>query len=118
MKKLFIIGMLLLPSLALADEKFEYALKVMGTEYGTATLYFDGNKSYGDIKANEIPLKKTNKFSYLGVIIDENLRWNHHIKKLSNKSASATGILNKIKHIIHQQYLILLYNALILPYLN
>lgn len=53
MKKMFIVSMMLLPTLAFADEKFEYALKVMGADYGTATLYFDNNRSYGDIKANE-----------------------------------------------------------------
>ena len=53
MKKMFIIGMLLLPSLVFADEKFEYELKVLGSEYGTASLYFDGNKGYGQIKANQ-----------------------------------------------------------------
>lgn len=53
MKKLFIIGMLLLPSLVLANEKLEYELKVLGSEYGYASLYFDGSRAYGEIKANK-----------------------------------------------------------------
>ena len=53
MKKLFIIGMLLLPSLVLANEKLEYELKVLGSEYGYASLYFTDTKAYGEIKANK-----------------------------------------------------------------
>jgi hypothetical protein len=53
MKKLFIIGMLLLPSLVLANEKLEYELKVLGSEYGHASLYFTDTKAYGEIKANK-----------------------------------------------------------------
>lgn len=71
MKKLFIIGMLLLPSLALADEKFEYALKVMGSEYGTASLYFDGKKAYGDIKANKKWSSVFNVQNKIASLVDE-----------------------------------------------
>lgn len=38
---------------AYAGEKLDYQLKVMGTEYGTASLYYNGSKAYGDIKSNE-----------------------------------------------------------------
>lgn len=71
MKKIFIISILLLPSLALADEKFEYALKVMGAEYGTASLYFDGKRAYGDIKANEKWSSVFNVQNKIASVVDE-----------------------------------------------
>ena len=44
---------LTLASSVFASERLDYQLKVMGTEYGNASLYFTGDKAYGDIKSNE-----------------------------------------------------------------
>ena len=33
---------------------------------------------------------------YLGVLIDENLSWDQHVKDLSNKLSRANGIISKL----------------------
>ena len=45
---------------------------------------------------NSSELKKVTYTKFLGVIIDENLTWEQHIKALSKKLASCTGSLNRI----------------------
>ena len=50
-----------------------------------------------NIHINNSELKKvTHDTKFLGVIIDENLTWEQHIKALSKKLASCTGSLNRI----------------------
>ena len=34
----------------------------------------------------------------MGVLIDENLSWDHHVKELSNKLSRANGIISKLRH--------------------
>lgn len=50
---LVLILMSLFSSVAVAQEKLEYNLKVLDSDYGTATLYTNGNKLFGEIRANE-----------------------------------------------------------------
>ena len=50
-----------------------------------------------EIKIMNTPIKRVNETKFLGVIIDENINWNAHIKQLGKKLASCTGILNRIK---------------------
>jgi len=40
-------------SSALAAEKLEYEVKMLGTEFGSATLYINGADTYGHLKTNE-----------------------------------------------------------------
>ena len=49
-----------------------------------------------NIHINNSELKKVTHTKFLGVIIDENLTWEQHIKALSKKLASCTGSLNRI----------------------
>ncbi len=50
-----------------------------------------------ELKIQNSPLKKVQEIKFLGVIIDENLNWNMHIKTLAKKLAMSSGILNRIK---------------------
>ena len=49
-----------------------------------------------NIHINNSELKKVTHTEFLGVIIDENLTWEQHIKALSKKLASCTTSLNRI----------------------
>ena len=49
----------------------------------------------------------------LGVFIDENLRWQTHIDKLSKKVASGIGAIKKIRPFVPPPTLRCIYNALI-----
>ena len=59
---------------------------------------------------------KTTKF--LGVIIDENMTWKHHIDGISKTISRNIGVMNKLKHFVPERILYSLYCSLVLPYIN
>jgi hypothetical protein len=63
-------------------------------------------------------IERSLQFNFLGLTLDENLNWKVHIDKISNKISKSIGILNKLKHFIPIKIKILIYNSLILSYLN
>ena len=54
---------------------------------------------------------------FLGVIMDDKLKWNLHIMYMKNKIAKSNGILYKIKNFLDRKTLIHLYNSFVFPYL-
>ena len=58
------------------------------------------------------------EFNYLGIMLDKNLTWKSHIKKVSLKISKAAGIMCRMKNILPQEILLTLYNSLVLPYLT
>jgi hypothetical protein len=56
--------------------------------------------------------------NFLGIIIDKNLNFKHHICKISTKISQITGILNKLKNTLPHHILRTIYNSLILPHLT
>ena len=60
--------------------------------------------------------QKTTKF--VGLIIDENLKWNHHISDVSKKIAVNAHYITTNKNFFPKKIKILLYNALIRPFLE
>ena len=58
------------------------------------------------------------EFNYLGIIFDSNLSWKAHTTHIVKKIARTNGIMSKLKNTLPQNILLLLYNSLILPYLN
>ena len=71
-----------------------------------------------DIKIEGLPLDKKDYTKFLGVNIDKYLSWNYHIANTSSYLARGIGILYRVKHILPQKYLIMLYNTLLLPYIT
>ena len=52
------------------------------------------------IKINGKKLIPSNSVKYLGIILDPNLNWSHHVDSLSTKLARATGMLAKTRHYV------------------
>ena len=50
-----------------------------------------------ELKLDDFPIKKKKTAKFLGVIIDENLSWDAHIKSLKQKLSYATSTLNRIR---------------------
>ena len=67
---------------------------------------------------NNHPIDFVSHFNFLGVYLDVHLNWHCHIDVISKKIAKVNGILNKLKHFLPRDILLLLYNSLILPHLN
>lgn len=63
-------------------------------------------------------LEKVNSTKFLGIIIDDELKWNKHIDNCRRKTASGVYAMNSAKHTLSASHLRILYNSLIHPYLN
>ena len=55
---------------------------------------------------------------YLGMMIDSELSWKHHIDFICHKISRSVGVIAKMRHYIPRHLLLNLYHALIAPYLN
>ena len=64
------------------------------------------------------PIERDVEFNFLGLTIDENLDWNPHLKKISNKISRTFGVMCRLKNHLSVHIIRLLYNYLVLPYLQ
>lgn len=76
------------------------------------------NSLHFSINVNNNPIIRVNSTKLLGVILTSNLSWFDHILNISKKISKNLGVLNKLKYIFPYNIIKLLYNSLILPYLN
>ena len=67
---------------------------------------------------NNIPIEKFDNFSFLGVYLDSNLKWDGHIQFLATKLGKYTGILNKLKRYLPVDILRILYSRMVNSHLN
>ena len=67
---------------------------------------------------NNIPIEKVDNFSFLGVCLDSNLKWDRHIQFLATKLGKYTGILNKLKRCLPVDILPILYSSMVNSHLN
>ena len=70
------------------------------------------------ISIGDSVLQCVQSLSFLGVTIDENLNWKAHIKSVSLKISRSVGVLSKIKNIVPDNVLVMIYNSLILSHLS
>ena len=63
----------------------------------------------------DLPVKS---FKFVGLNIDENLSWKHHINKIKSKLAYINLLIGKCKYLLPTKVLIKLYNALYKPHLE
>ena len=55
---------------------------------------------------------------YLGVLIDENLSWKHHINYIYTKISKGIGIIIRLKHLEPRTTLLNIHQSLIEPYIS
>ena len=67
---------------------------------------------------DDVSLERVNSTKFLGVIIDENLTWKHHIDVISETIFRDIGMLSKLKHYVSGYILYSLYCTFVLPYVN
>ena len=72
-----------------------------------------GNLNIG----NEI-ISEANSIKFLGVFLDNQLKFNIHTNYISNKISKQVGVLYKLNKYLPKEILKLLYNTLILPYIS
>ena len=71
-----------------------------------------------DIKMADNTIKRVTSTKFLGILIDQNLSWKTHIAQINKTISRNIGVISKLRHILPQSILLMLYNTLILPYLN
>ena len=64
------------------------------------------------------PMKSTRIHKHLGIMLDSNLRYEHHIKSILNKVSKTTGLLCKFQLILPRHSLITIYKTFIRPHLD
>ena len=69
--------------------------------------------SQPELSIDNVQIEKVTSVKSLGIFIDENLRWQTHIDKLSKKIASGIGAIKGIRDFVPTSTLHCIYNALI-----
>ena len=65
------------------------------------------------LSIDNVAIEHVSSVKSLGIFIDENLRWQTHIDKLSKKVASGIGAIKRIRPFVRPPILHYIYNALI-----
>ena len=65
-----------------------------------------------------LPIIEKISTKFLGVILDSNLTWTDHYHKVTTSVSKAIGVLYKLKHILTEKTLVMLYNSLVLPHIT
>ena len=71
-----------------------------------------------NIRIGNQKVKKVQSTKYLGIHIDENLRWTNHVDCMVKKISSKIGILRKLKRTVPNDCLQTLYNTIVLPHFD
>ena len=74
--------------------------------------------SYHHISISNTPIARIDKFSCLGVSMDEQLSWGSHIDHICSRVGAGIGLIRRIKPFVPLSTLKMLYNAIVLPYFD
>ncbi|RWR99374.1 hypothetical protein B4U79_10717, partial [Dinothrombium tinctorium] len=67
---------------------------------------------------NQVPIKIVEETKFLGIILDDNLKFTKHIKYISNKVSHKTYCFQKLRPFISKECAITVYKTLILPHFD
>ena len=70
------------------------------------------------VKLDGVRIRHVEKVKYLGLYIDSELNWKYHIDYLTSVLSRNIGTINRAKFFVDKKHLLLLYNSLVLPYIN
>ena len=62
-------------------------------------------------------IKQVTFIKFLGIIIDDKLKWIHHISYIKNKISKGMGIILKARKVLKRKVLLQLYHSFVIPYL-
>ena len=71
-----------------------------------------------EIEIDNTKIELTTDFNFLGLIINQHLKWDSHINKIASKLNNILGVIYKLKDTVPNFILKNIYNALFLPHLN
>ena len=70
------------------------------------------------IKIGAGSIQRAESTRFLGIYLDEQLNFSHHVNHISKKISKTLGVLNKTRDVFPPNIRLMLYNSLILPYIN
>ena len=68
-----------------------------------------------NISVNGSPINRVYQFKYLGVVFDENLSWNDHVKYVLAKAGKRVGMLGRLRYCITGHSANIIYTSMIRP---
>ena len=92
-------------------------LNVSKTHY----MQFGNNNSTEnetDLYINNMKIEHVRTVKFLGIFLDEEMKWKSHVNHIISKISKNIGIMSKLRDCLPQHILLLLYNTLVLPHLN
>ena len=75
-------------------------------------VIFDSNQN------KKVALEHKDYVKHLGILIDKNLSWKHHIDYIAIKVSRTVGLITKFRHFLPTHTLLNIYHALVTPYLT
>ena len=94
------------------------SLNVKKTNYILFTSKCKSNLKALEIKIEDTLIGEVCSTKFLGVIINQTLTWNDHIRAVQQKVNKNSGIIRKISKSLPQSVLVNLYHTLVEPYLT
>ena len=94
------------------------ALNVQKTNYIIFHSSATTLNSLPGVKFGKGLIQRVKFIRFLGVLLDENVSWKHHLSELSKKLARTCGILSKTRHLLPTNILICLFNSLFMSFLS
>ena len=88
--------------------KTEFML--IGSRQRLSTITVSPALAINDFRVTQVATAKS-----LGVTIDDNLDWGSHMEKIIKKVSSGIGAIKRVRHLVPQAALQLIYQALIHP---
>ncbi|ELU16033.1 hypothetical protein CAPTEDRAFT_71093, partial [Capitella teleta] len=77
-----------------------------------------GAQSGGAVKMNNAEVHRVTEFKLLGIIIDDKLKWNHHIDYVSRKISSGLYAMRRVKNYVPCSALLKMYFTLVHAHLS
>ena len=74
--------------------------------------------SHPSVYFNNIPVSSTSVHKHLGMLLDDKLSYEHHLKFVLNKVKKTIGLLRKFQQILLRRSLITIYKLFLRPYLD
>ena len=127
-------------NLFISANNIKELFRIMNKELKSIQNWFNANKlslnagktkysffsSYADriplrlpaLKINDTIIKREEKINFLGVMLDENMTWRHHIECIETKISKNLGILYKARQLLNFKCTKQLYFSFIHSYIN
>ena len=80
--------------------------------YQPKIIIFDNEQN------KNVALERKKFVKYLGILIDRNLTWKHHLDYVALKVSRVTGFIAKLRYFVPTHTLLTIYRSFIAPYLT